>query len=218
MDCPCGSTPPSEEKLRTSYDVRVGPVSTPSEEKKCCEKCVEALPNYEYFCGDKNCRCHLDKLFNQYLKQNESVPCHSPTQEEKCLGCEFVKMGGKYNPMNPAQHTCTDTPTPPDAWEEEATIRYYNHHSPLSFPESHRDFSEFIDWLRSKKKEWEEQARQKEARHWAVEPASYQKGRTTTLEEVIGVVDDERQKWHEGSSYYLALGTVLTRLKEMRNK
>lgn len=227
------STPPSEEKLtvkeRMMEDIangsfvpkgRIFDLVRPSEEKKC--------------------------------EPDDCVYTSNPPQN-RCKICRKFWQVGKQTPI------CV-SPTPPDAWEEEFDGCYGDLFTESddckgcknSFEGDTRHRRHCIvdvkDWLRSKRKEWENEARRlihsrRIANYPEAVDAIKDEARTTTLEEVERVVQEAKKPekewvctptptyednkvcgmgescgWKYNTEHNQALDDILTRIKEMRTK
>lgn len=205
-------TPPSEEKkVHTttrpvdmySYEAWGQEYKAPTqEEKKCCEKCYDMnVFDAQECCLDVGC------------------PCHSPTQEEKkCERHPNQKLCPSCN-KHFCKHTCTDSPTPPDAWVEE--VKELSLACCAGCVEDEQSEKRLIDWLRSKKKEWRTEGL-KEGLETANKGKAYESVarnvRTTTLDEVARVVQSAmKESYNEGTYKYDWLyEDILKKIEELR--
>jgi len=136
----------------------------------------------------------------------EGVEYVQSSEEKKCEGercnCEIPE------PANCTKHIpscviCTGclglhSPTPPDAWEEFCDL--WDKCFPTGGDTRCRvQRDEILDWLHSKKKEWEVRAQMKcsNTNHTFLE----QEARTTTLDELATYIQDQLEEAHSQGTY-----------------
>lgn len=173
--------------------------------------------------GQCKCNCHPKTT---HFMAYQATP---PSEEKKCVRDDVI-----YTSL-PPQHRCKNcgkfwfthemvpncsSPTPPDAWEEE-WLRLW-----ADFTNHVRTSEEVLNFIRSKKKEWENREAEQAKKFFELALAAMH---STTLDEVEKLIEQDRVELRDPSdhlpnAYQYLKGKndlrdwLLTRLKEMRTK